>query len=130
VVGEYGLNQGLIDLTDKSVHTFAGMRNGRYRLKETVAPDGYIILSSETYFKVEDGVVVLTDAYGDQTEYEYSYLEDDSTTIVIKNHPGASLPSTGGCTAIPFLITGSILTTTATALSLRELRRRRKEQES
>ena len=129
-VSEYGLDQGVIDLTEKSVHTFAGMRNGRYRLKETVAPDGYIILSSETYFKVEDGVVVLTDANGDSTGYEYSYLEDDSTTIVIKNHPGASLPSTGGSTAIPFLITGSILTTTATVLSLRELRRRRKEQES
>ena len=121
-VGDYGLNQGLIDLTKKTEITFTGMSNGRYCLKETKAPDGYIILISEIYFTVNDGAVSLTDEDGEPETYDQVALEDDNMTIVISNTPGAALPNTGGPGTRPFRILGSILIAGAGVLLWRRKR--------
>ena len=96
-VREYGLGEeGLIDLTDITEMTFSGMSNGIYKLTETVPPPGYIILTKDIYFSVSDGAVTLTNENGDSETYSDVVLRDDNSTIVVKNVPGAPLPSTGG----------------------------------
>ena len=121
-VGDYGLDQGLIDLTKKTEITFTGMSNGRYCLNETKAPDGYIILVSEIYFTVNDGAVSLTDEEGKSKTYDQVTLEDDNMTIIISNTPGAALPNTGGPGTRLFRILGSILIAGAGVLLWRRKR--------
>ncbi len=97
IVSEYGLDEnGLIDLTTAAEKTFAGMGNGIYKLTETHAPAGYIIITKDIYFSVSDGAVKLTDEDGNETAYSSVTLADDNTTIVVKNTPGVALPTTGG----------------------------------
>ena len=87
---------GLINLTDKTETTLSGMGNGIYKLSETNAPSGYIILTKDIYFSVSNGTVTLIDESGDAQTYSDVSLLDQNTTIAVKNNPGASLPSTGG----------------------------------
>ncbi|MBE6009164.1 MAG: LPXTG cell wall anchor domain-containing protein [Lachnospiraceae bacterium] len=109
-VAEYGLGEnGLINLTDKSEMTFTGMANGIYKLTETSAPAGYVILTKDIYFKVSDGAVMLTDDKGEAETYSDVELKDDNTTIVVKNVPGAALPNTGGHGTRLFTILGSMM---------------------
>jgi len=87
---------GLINLTDKTETTLSGMGNGIYKLSETNAPSGYIILTKDIYFSVSNGTVTLIDEDGATAMYSDISLLDQDTTIAVKNNPGASLPSTGG----------------------------------
>ncbi|MDO4408858.1 MAG: SpaA isopeptide-forming pilin-related protein, partial [Eubacteriales bacterium] len=87
---------GLIDLTDNAEMTLAGMTNGFYKLSETKAPSGYIILTKDVYFSISNGTVTLIDEDGAAAAYTDVSLLDENTTIAVKNNPGASLPSTGG----------------------------------
>ena len=97
IVHEYGLGEdGLIDLTDRTEMTFTGMSNGTYKLSETNAPSGYIILTKDIYFSLSDGTMTLTDEDGTTKTYTDGSLLDDNTTIAVKNNPGPALPSTGG----------------------------------
>ena len=97
IVHEYGLGEdGLIDLTDRTEMTFTGMSNGTYKLSETNAPSGYIILTKDIYFSLSDGTMTLTDEDGTTKTYTDVSLLDDNTTIAVKNNPGPALPSTGG----------------------------------
>ena len=125
VTGIEGIGEGgLIDLTNKTEMTFKGLINGIYRLTETSAPSGYIILTKDIYFKVSDGAVTLTDIDGQTKTYSDVSLLDDNTTIVVKNTPGMALPSTGGpgTTALYFL--GIMLTGIAGAGLVMRKRRR------
>ena len=111
IVTEYGLgDNGLIDLTDRTEMTLAGMSNGIYKLSETDAPSGYIILTKDTCFSVFNGTVTLTDENGDTETYSDVSLLDENTTIAVKNNAGAALPSTGGPGTGLFTIPGLILT--------------------
>ena len=97
LVHEYGLGEeGLIDLTDRTEMTFSGMSNGTYKLSETNAPSGYIIMTKDIYFNLSDGTMMLTDEDGNAKTYTDVSLLDDNTTIAVKNNPGPALPSTGG----------------------------------
>ncbi len=97
IVHEYGLGEeGLIDLTDRTEMTFSGMSNGTYKLSETNAPSGYIILTKDIYFSLSDGTMTLIDEDGNAKTYTDVSLLDDNTTIAVKNNPGPALPSTGG----------------------------------
>lgn len=110
-VTEYGLGEGgLIDLTDGTEMNFTGMTNGIYKLSETDAPPGYIILTKDIYFSVNDGTMTLTDQDGNNATYTDVLLRDDNTTIVVKNTAGAELPYTGGIGTTLFYILGTILT--------------------
>ena len=86
------------------------MSNGAYKLTETDAPPGYVILENDIYFNVSDGAVTLTDDKGDTKEYSNVELLDENTTIAVKNTPGASLPNAGGPGTKLFYIFGTILT--------------------
>ena len=89
---------------------FTGMTNGIYKLSETDAPPGYIILTKDIYFSVNDGTMTLTDQDGNNATYADVLLRDDNTTIVVKNTAGAELPYTGGIGTTLFYILGTILT--------------------
>ena len=108
-VNEYGLVDGLIDLTDKAEMTFTGLSNGSYKLSEKVSPSGYLILTSDVYFSVSDGAVTLTDESGGTTTYPEVSLKDENTTIVVKNVPGPALPNTGGPGIKLFTASGAAL---------------------
>ena len=111
IVHEYGLGEdGLIDLTDRTEMTFSGMSNGTYKLSETNAPSGYIILTKDIYFSLSDGTMMLTDEDGNAKTYTDVSLLDDNTTIAVKNNPGPELPSTGGPGSGYFYILGLMLT--------------------
>ena len=118
-VSEYGLGEnGLIDLTDGTEITISGMANGIYKLTETCAPSGYIIMTKDIYFTVSEGGVTLTNMDGEAETYSDVSLLDDNTTIAVKNTAGAQLPSTGGSGTGFFTILGSILIAGAAGLLL------------
>lgn len=84
-----------------------GLGTGRYRLTETTAPDGYVILNKNIYFEVyKDGDTLkarFTDENGtalnSMTEATItSSTEDDVTTwlVTVSNTEGTALPMTGG----------------------------------
>ena len=101
---------GLIDLTNSNQKTINGMQNGSYKLTETNAPPGYVILENDIFFNVSNGAVTLTDESGKTKEYSNVSLLEKNTTIEVKNTPGTSLPNSGGPGTRLFYIFGSILT--------------------
>ena len=123
-VSEYELGEGgLVDLTTDTEKTFTGLPSGIYKLTETHAPSGYVIITKNIYFKVSDGAVTLTDEGGEAKEYSEVSLADDNTTIIVRNTPGVELPSTGGIGTRLFTAIGAMLTMTAGAVLM--IRRKR-----
>ena len=115
---------------------------GRYRLEETHAPDGYIILTKYVYFEVysdTDGAikVKLTDEdgkgidEGDPASVTLVTEEGSSYYVVaVKNTPGVVLPQTGGIGTGIFTALGAILGGTAGAILTVKTVRGRKEQQA
>ena len=92
-----------------------GLTDGTYRLTETKAPAGYILLSSPLTFVVEEGVI--TSDNRDGTTFIYTEKNDSAPdTYKIKNTPGAELPATGGSGTLIYTITGIFLITLAGTL--------------
>ena len=94
--------------------------NGRYRLQEESAPDGYVIMTKYVYFTVENGSVRLTNETGGTPESANPQvvLDGDNVngyTLTIKNTQGASLPATGGPGTKLFYLLGAMLTVFAGA---------------
>lgn len=104
---------GVSDLTITStdgVTIPVGLNTGRYRITETAAPDGYVILDNSVYFAVtesqaENGqssfAISLTDENGNTISSleNVKVLEGNSsysTRIQIANETGKALPHTGG----------------------------------
>ncbi|MBQ9321552.1 MAG: LPXTG cell wall anchor domain-containing protein [Eubacterium sp.] len=113
-VSGHGLGEGgLIDLTTAAEKTFSGLSNGLYKLTETQVPAGYVIMTKDICFNLSNGAVTLTDetgnATGDGATYSSVTLADDNTTIVVKNKPGVSLPSTGGSGTARIYILGLLM---------------------
>lgn len=112
------------------------LKIGRYKLQETSAPDGYIVLNSDVYFKIcnnTDGnlIVQLTDEEGNamNTSDVSSVVtaEDGSYTITIKNTPGQALPNTGGSGTLPYTLGGiALLMASALMYGFRMRRRERR----
>lgn len=73
--------------------TIKGLALGTYYLEETVAPNGYTLL----------------------TERVEVVIEDDSTEITIENSAGVILPGTGGMGTVVFTIAGSTVIMLAAA---------------
>ena len=86
--------------------------NGRYKIEETGAPDGYITKQTMIlYFTVSAGsTVIWTNSEGTeisaQNMVEY---EPSGKTFTVGNEPGTALPNTGGPGTIVFTTLGSIL---------------------
>ncbi len=124
-VHEYGLGaNGEIDMETITEKTFHGMSNGTYKLTETRAPAGHIIVTKDIYFAVSDGTVRLTDENGNDRTYPGVTLADGNTTIVVSNTAGSELPAAGGPGTTLLQLLGLLLTGIAGA-SLVVRRRRR-----
>ena len=109
------------------------LKIGRYKLQETSAPDGYIILNSDVYFEIcnnTDGnlIVQLTDGEGKVLNTSdvssVAISEDGSYTITVKNTPGQALPHTGGSGTLPYTL-GGLMLMSAAALMYGFIMRRR-----
>lgn len=103
----YGSLEGVNDHSKVTIDSPEGVRidnleNGHYTLKETKAPDGYIISTSDTNFTIDDEGVMIGNAMAD-TE-----IIDGKTyyVISISNTAGAKLPSTGGTGTLPYTLGG------------------------
>ena len=106
---------------------------GTYYLEETKVPDGFNSPIGMFILRIsESGVTLSSTGISGRPNLNDWITEPEEPetvyTVQIRNTTGYSLPSTGSYGVVPFLITGTILTTTATALSLRELKRRRREE--
>lgn len=117
---------GVSDLTITStdgVTTPVGLNTGRYRITETAAPDGYVILDNSVYFAVtesqaENGqssfAISLTDENGNTISSleNVKVLEGNSsysTRIQIANETGKALPHTGGSGRMFYVLVGLAL---------------------
>ena len=106
--------QTVADSDNKSpgVFSFDNLKEGYYKLVETVCPAEYVktTLNPRFHVKPEGGTlkVYLINASGDEVEVT-DMLKVDNTTINVSNEPGAALPSTGGPGTWLYTILGSIL---------------------
>ena len=83
---------------------------GIYRLTETKAPDGYIILTNKIYFNLTTDGITLCDENGSALTYDNAEVSgDDLLTVTVKNTPGESLPNTGGSGTLPYTLGGIVL---------------------
>lgn len=105
------------------------LTSGNYKLKEITAPTGYMVLSSEIYFKVAQGNVTLTDAQGkdltgDSAHPMWSLATDSKTPVLtIENQKVYSLPESGGPGTYGFTISGVAILATALLLFINNKRR-------
>lgn len=114
---------GVSDLTITStdgVTIPVGLNTGRYRITETAAPDGYVILDNSVYLAVtesqaENGqssfAISLTDENGNTISSleNVKVLEGNSsysTRIQIANETGKALPHTGGSGRMFYVLVG------------------------
>ncbi len=113
-----------IDLTVDNHAVLQRLPAGRYRLEETHAPEGYVILTKYYYFNIaQGGSVSLSDENGTKiNSHDDITLDNTGHILSVKNIPGTSLPDTGGTGTKLFSIIGIILTVFAGAV----LRRRRR----
>lgn len=117
---------GVSDLTITStdgVTIPVGLNTGRYRITETAAPDGYVILDNSVYLAVtesqaENGqssfAISLTDENGNTISSleNVKVLEGNSsysTRIQIANETGKALPHTGGSGRMFYVLVGLAL---------------------
>lgn len=117
---------GVSDLTITStdgVTIPVGLNTGRYRITETAAPDGYVILDSSVYFAVtesqaENGQSSFAISLTDESGNTISSLENVkvlkgnssySTRIQIANETGKALPHTGGSGRMFYVLVGLAL---------------------
>ena len=84
---------------------FTGLKKGRYKLEETIVPEGYI--KKEPYYFItigKDGTGAL------DTSIAHEMISPDSgNEYTVENEPGAELPAAGGPGTRLFTILGSIL---------------------
>ena len=107
-----------------------GLTDGRYRITETAAPDGYIVLDDAIYFKVEQAIAEGTDEQGARQVSYSTVLSDKDGNVIstdkvklstsdsdfsyrlqIANQAGTALPSTGGSGTLWYIVIGSLLMT-------------------
>lgn len=110
-------SDGIIDMADKEVVDLPLLPPGYYRLEETGAPAGYVILEDKIYFHIKaDRTVELCDEDGNPfaasqiPEYEaLSGGKSEGFIIIAKDSPGAELPHTGGIGTTIFYVLGTML---------------------
>ena len=94
-----------------------GLANGLYKLTETKAPEGYVIVEGSVTFKLENGKVTfvnITETGVEEIDPPEGYTITEKTAtipvkITVANPSGTPLPHTGGIGTTLFYILGSIL---------------------
>lgn len=104
-------NYSAIDVTADNTRELK-LKDGYYKLVETTAPGGYVLLEDSIYFKVEDQKVVLIDENDKKLSNNKADMwEVDETGLVIKikNEARYDLPSAGGSGIFLYMIGGTLL---------------------
>ena len=125
---ETNKNTGPFTVTNGEI-TITDLVPGDYKLKETKAPDGYIIAIGEITFTINiDGTVAVTgrtadDAgnftYSDESNNMVTFTQKTGTSVAkvtVENTPGTALPQTGGIGTRLFTALGGLMTATAGAI--------------
>lgn len=110
---------------------FAGLGDGTYYIKETSAPNPYILLKKPITVKVE-ATLPESVMNGKETVTKYTYevsgdgvvqgsatTDDGKVTFTVENKKGFVLPTTGGMGTYLFTIGGALLILAAVVLILR-----------
>lgn len=101
------------------------LKAGLYKLTEVTAPNGYSLLSSSIYFKVELGKIELVDEEGNSltSPSKMWILDKDNKVLTISNAKLYSLPNSGGPGTYGFTISGVAILATALLLFIKNKRR-------
>ena len=87
---------------------FDNLTAGRYKLEETVVPDGYVCNEGPYFFTVlADGSTTL-----ENTGHSYTQIaekQDEDNAYVVENTPGAELPAAGGPGTVVLQLVGGVL---------------------
>jgi LPXTG-motif cell wall-anchored protein len=117
-------------VTTGSAQSVSGLKYGIiYTLKELAAPDGYIILNNEIYFKISfEDTIILCDVNGDPITYDNATVTGaDNLTLQVSNTPGTALPTTGGTGTQAFTLMGiAVMISSALVWAYHERRKRKK----
>ena len=119
----------------KGTLTFPDLENGIYEIKETIAPDGYIMSGdSAFYIRVSaEGFALLqkdetTAAETWRTILNSSELSLQNGRITVTNEPGAALPNSGGPGTKHLYILGTLMTALVSVWYVMCRHRHRKQQ--
>ncbi|MCI9338381.1 MAG: LPXTG cell wall anchor domain-containing protein, partial [Lachnospiraceae bacterium] len=105
---------------DAAALKITGLVPGEYTISETLAPAGYMLLSTPVKIRVEkDGSVVLAE------ESSAADLPEGAIVLTIRNYRLYALPSTGGIGTGVYTVAGILLMTSSAALCLGGRRRAR-----
>lgn len=88
------------------------LKDGYYKLVETTAPGGYMLLEDSIYFQVENQKVVLIDENGETligNKADMWEVGEGGLVIKIKNEVLYDLPSAGGSGIFLYMIGGTLL---------------------
>lgn len=101
------------------------LKAGLYKLTEVTAPNGYSLLSSSIYFKVELGKIELVDEKGNSltSPSKMWILDKDNKVLTISNAKLYSLPNSGGPGTYGFTISGVAILAIALLLFINNKRR-------
>ena len=89
---------------------FKNLKPGQYYLKETKAPEGYLLLEDKIYFKQEKGTIKLIDEDGAALPYGTEFWRlKEGNILTIKNQVLYDLPSTGHTGIFNILMSGILL---------------------
>ena len=112
---------------DNGVLTIKGLAAGTYTVTETVAPKGYNLLTTpvDVEAKLHEAYTETITVYKDADGNVTSEVTENTTThtaaanvapLVVVNHAGTELPSTGGMGTTLFYVLGGILAVGAVVL--------------
>ena len=108
-----------VDMTSVYEFELSDLPAGRYRLEETLSPNGYLMLTEYIYFKIyPDRTIKLTKADGSNgNDNPQASISQKSGvyTITVKNTPGIVLPQTGGVGTEIFAAVGGAMSALAGA---------------
>lgn len=112
-------------VTSDQTMTLKNLPDGKYKLVEVDAPDGYVILANGVFFEITNGVVSSSTATDSSTSDKVHLNTAGSTAILtVDNTPGTSLPNTGG-PGTKFLYFSSLILTVLAGAGLMKRKRRR-----
>lgn len=102
-----------LNLGESGSVQLTGLPSGDYKLTETKAPDGYIVMTKDIYFTVNAGgspAVAETDGHSEWTELGVQFTTDhEGSTLTVPNTAGTALPNTGGHGTLPYRLAGLAL---------------------
>jgi len=89
--------------------TFPALLPGRYALKETKAPEGYILPSGPWYFILDESGEAVFEKDAAAISNVKKDGEEKMNDFWVENKPGTIIPGVGGPGTMPFRVFGSIL---------------------